>query len=94
MEAVLDLDFQDASAPSVGKGFGDAKLAVGGVLNALNDLEDMAPRQLRNRLLRNWRIGKLASEYFIASRLRVERPCMVGKALRRSAERRSMTLAP
>jgi hypothetical protein len=64
MESVLDLDFQDASAPSVGKGFPDVKLAVDGVFNALNDLEDMAPRQLRNRLLRNWRIRKLASEYF------------------------------
>ena len=64
MEAVLDLDFQDASAPSVGDGLLDVEVTDGGIFNALNDLEDMAPRQLRNRLLRNWRIGKLASEYF------------------------------
>jgi hypothetical protein len=63
MKAVLDLDFQDASAPSVGKGFPDVKLAVDGIFNALNDLEDMAPRQLRNRLLRNWGFREFASEY-------------------------------
>jgi hypothetical protein len=81
MEAVLDLDFQDASAPSVGDGFPDVKLAVDGIFNALNDLEDMAPRQLRNRLLRNWRIGKLASEYFHCQQVARGEALHVGESL-------------
>jgi hypothetical protein len=81
METVLDLDFQDASAPSAGKGFPDVKLAVDGIFNALNDLEDMAPRQLRNRLLRNWRIGKLASEYFHCQQVARGEALHVGESL-------------
>ena len=81
MEAVLELDFQDASAPSVGKGFPDVKVAVGGIFNALNDLEDMAPRQLRNRLLRNWRIWKLACEYFHCQQVARGEALHVGESL-------------
>ena len=64
MEPVLDLNFEDATAPAVGEGFADVELADGGVFGTLHDLENVAPWQLRNRLLRNWASGELAGEYF------------------------------
>ena len=64
VELVLNLDFQDAAAPAVGKGLADVEIAGGGVFQLLHDLEDVPPGQLRNRLLRNWTIREFAGEYF------------------------------
>jgi len=64
MELLPDLDFQDASAPAVGDGLLDVEVSDGGIFDSLENLQNMAPWQLRNRLLRNWKIRKLAGEYF------------------------------
>jgi hypothetical protein len=53
MELLPDLDFQDASTPTVGDGLLDVEVTDGGIFNTLDDLEHVAPWQLRNRLLRN-----------------------------------------
>lgn len=54
----LDLRFQAAAAQAVCDGLADVKVPCGGVFDALDDLENMAPRQLRNRLFRNWLTAK------------------------------------
>lgn len=69
VKLVPDLDFQDVAAPAVGKRLADVELAGGRVLGTLHDLKDVAPRQLRNRLLRNRAIGELAGEYLHAQQV-------------------------
>ncbi len=53
VELVLDLNFQDRAAPSVGEGLADVEIAGVGGFNHLNQADDLAPGQLRNRLFRN-----------------------------------------
>ena len=60
----MNLDFQNAAAPTVGEGFTDVDVPVGRVFQPLQELENMAPRQLRNSSLRNWTIGEFPGEYF------------------------------
>ena len=62
VELILDLNFQDSAAPTVGEGFADVKLTGGGGFSPLHDLENVTPRQLRNRLLRNWAARELPGE--------------------------------
>jgi hypothetical protein len=47
----------------MGEGLADVEITGGGVFGTLHDLKDMAPRQLRNRLLRNWAIRELSGKY-------------------------------
>ena len=54
----MDLNFQDGAAPTVGECFADVKFAGGGVFDHLNQPDDLAPRQLRNRLFRNCAVGE------------------------------------
>ncbi len=42
----------------MGEGFADVEIACGGVFDHLDQPDDLAPRQLRNRLFRNWAIRK------------------------------------
>ena len=64
VELALDLDLQNAAAPAVDDGFADVELAGSGGFEPLHDLENVPPRQLRNRLLRNWAFRKFAGEDF------------------------------
>ncbi len=64
VELILDLNFQDGAAPTVGDSLTDVKIAGGGVFSPLHDLENVTPRQLRNRLLRNWAARKLSGKDF------------------------------
>ena len=81
MELLPDLDFQDASAPAVGDGLLDVEVTDGGIFNALDDLEHMAPWQLRNRLLRNWRVRKLAGEYSHCQQVACGKASHVGESI-------------
>jgi len=44
VELVLDLNFQDAAAPSVGESLVDVKVAGGGGLHHLDEADDLSPR--------------------------------------------------
>lgn len=46
VELVLDLDFEDAAAPALGKGLADVEIANGGVFDHLDEADDLAPGQL------------------------------------------------
>jgi hypothetical protein len=62
VELTLDLDFQVAAAPSAGDGLPDVELAGGRVFDHLEEPDDVSPRQLRNRLFRNWTIREGGGE--------------------------------
>ena len=64
VELILDLNFQDRAAPTMRECFADVKFARGGFFSPLHDLENVTPRQLRNRLLRNWPARKLPGKDF------------------------------
>jgi hypothetical protein len=64
VEVLLDLDFQNAAASAFGEAVVDLERAGGGVFCPLHDLENVAPRQLRNRLLRNWVFGETPGQRF------------------------------
>jgi hypothetical protein len=59
VELLLDLQLHDAAAPAVGDGLLDVEIPRGGVLDHLEEPDDVSPRQLRNRLFRNWASGTL-----------------------------------
>jgi len=54
MELLLNLHFHEAAAPAVGNGLADIKLPHGRLFDHLEQADDVAPGQLRNRLFRNF----------------------------------------
>ena len=58
MQLLADLHLHDAAAPSVGDRLADVEVAGGGVFDHLEEADDVAPWQLRNRLFRNCIFGE------------------------------------